>query len=138
MSSRGQRGQRAPRTPGPYLKRTLRAKETTEKQLEELGAWPKDSDKEPFNPLLAKQEEATQVPCNVSAPPASRVGSLRWSREAGSPGYGRLSHSSTTGICASPRSQRWEMSLSHCPTALESPGHPVGGPGLISAWTLSG
>lgn len=38
--------------------------------------------------------------------------------------------SSTTDICASPRLQGWEMSLSHCPATLEIPGHSVGGLGL--------
>lgn len=49
------------------LERTLRANETTEKQLEELGAWPRDSGKEHLDPLSTKQEEATQVPCNARA-----------------------------------------------------------------------
>lgn len=91
--------------------------------------------------LRSKQQEVTQVPCNGQSFPvvalhaASRVGWPEIGKKLGSLGLKCCLTSSATDVCALPRSQGWEMSLSH---PLESLGHPVGGLGLTPAWTSSG
>lgn len=70
--------------------------------------------------------------------PASRVGWTDSQERLGGLDLEGCLISSATDICASPRSQGWEMSLSHRPTALENHGHPVGGLCLTPAWTSSG